>query len=498
MRKSTLFRYFFVFISVIWLCLMALLVQKSYQSRHRLPSGASFAAVDTQSGATQSPKDNTEWASIYLLENKIGYTMSLMEPESSGYRCVESSYMRFDLLGTDQDVRTFVRAQCNRDYTMRSFSFEMRSKNQSLKADGSVAGSVLQVTLTTKGATENLKFDLPDDAYMPVAVAPLIKEKGLKEGDSLAVTMFDPTALQPTKMWIRHMGSERIEHGGKTVETAHLTLTYLGTTMNMWVDANGKTLKEEGPMGIRIVDEPREMAEKFPDMEKRVELLTLFSIPANKAIANPGATSYLKLEIGGVEIDPKRIENNRQRIVSTSPLQMEINAIEPARGARIGDMKGLQQYLASEPLVQVDDPAIRAASDSIVKGKSDPWQRVVSITDWVYANLEKTPTVSIPSAAEVLATRRGDCNEHAILVTALSRAAGIPATVAAGVVYLNGSFYYHAWNRVYVGQWIDVDATFGEHVADATHISFAEGGIENQAYISNLLGRLGIKVIDVR
>ena len=43
---------------------------------------------------------------------------------------------------------------------------------------------------------------------------------------------------------------------------------------------------------------------------------------------------------------------------------------------------------------------------------------------YVNALLEKKPTVSLPSAREVLRTRIGDCNEHTVLYVAMARAAG--------------------------------------------------------------------------
>ena len=64
--------------------------------------------------------------------------------------------------------------------------------------------------------------------------------------------------------------------------------------------------------------------------------------------------------------------------------------------------------------------------------------------------LEKKPTVSLPSAREVLRTRVGDCNEHTVLYVAMARALGLPARIAVGLVYLRGAFYYHAWPEVYV------------------------------------------------
>ncbi len=70
----------------------------------------------------------------------------------------------------------------------------------------------------------------------------------------------------------------------------------------------------------------------------------------------------------------------------------------------------------------------------------------------VNALLEKKPTVSLPSAREVLRTKVGDCNEHTALYVALARALGIPARIDVGLVFVRGAFYYHAWPEVYIDE----------------------------------------------
>ncbi len=78
--------------------------------------------------------------------------------------------------------------------------------------------------------------------------------------------------------------------------------------------------------------------------------------------------------------------------------------------------------------------------------------RAEKLTRYVNALLDKKPTVSLPSAREVLRTKVGDCNEHTALYVAMARALGIPARIAVGLVYIHGAFYYHAWPEVYLDE----------------------------------------------
>ena len=66
-----------------------------------------------------------------------------------------------------------------------------------------------------------------------------------------------------------------------------------------------------------------------------------------------------------------------------------------------------------------------------------------------------------------------------------------------GVVYLLNddqvpALYWHEWVEAWVGEWTQLDPTFGQDVADATHFAVGE---EGSAEITPLIGSL--KVVDV-
>jgi transglutaminase-like putative cysteine protease len=116
----------------------------------------------------------------------------------------------------------------------------------------------------------------------------------------------------------------------------------------------------------------------------------------------------------------------------------------------------------------------------------------------VHDSLEKRTSIGVPNAQTVLRTRSGDCNEHAQLFTAMARFLGIPTRVAAGLAYVDGKFYYHAWPEVYLTDWVAVDPTFGQVPADAGHLRFTVGGLSRQAELLRLIGTLKIDVVSAR
>ena len=116
----------------------------------------------------------------------------------------------------------------------------------------------------------------------------------------------------------------------------------------------------------------------------------------------------------------------------------------------------LRDALEPEPLIQSDDPRIVRRAREITAARAqrgqDPTRVAEQLADAVFNMLEKKITISVPSAVQVLESLAGDCNEHTVLYVALARALGLPARTAVGLVYVRGSFFYHAWRRGVAGR----------------------------------------------
>lgn len=160
-----------------------------------------------------------------------------------------------------------------------------------------------------------------------------------------------------------------------------------------------------------------------------------------------------------------------------------------------GGRRAVPELTVAEPLVQSGHPEISKLATRLSRGQRDPRIVAERINRWVYDSLKKRITFGIPSALQVLRSRSGDCNEHAQLYVALARAAGIPARIAAGLAYIDGKFYYHAWPEVFLHDWVAVDPTFGQFPADAAHLRFVVGGLGRQAELLRLMGKLKIELV---
>jgi transglutaminase-like putative cysteine protease len=150
-----------------------------------------------------------------------------------------------------------------------------------------------------------------------------------------------------------------------------------------------------------------------------------------------------------------------------------------------------------EPLIQSHDVRIRALAIRILHRERDPRKAAELLNAWVHDSIKPRVTFGVPSAIQVLEGGTGDCNEHTQLFVALARAVGIPARVTAGLAYLDGKFYYHAWPEILLNGWVAVDPTFGQFPADAAHLRFVVGGLARQTELLRLMGNLKIDVLAV-
>jgi transglutaminase-like putative cysteine protease len=172
-------------------------------------------------------------------------------------------------------------------------------------------------------------------------------------------------------------------------------------------------------------------------------------------------------------------------------------AADPARDTpRLASIpKDMEDVLAPTPHVDWDAPAIRNAAREVVGDTRGSYAAAIKIAEWVNRRLEKAYGVSRDRATEVLELGKGDCTEHTLLFTAMARASGIPTRQVHGLVYARygdgvPALYWHAWAEVRsADEWIAIDPTFDQPVADATHVLL---GREPMVDTVGLLGSLQV------
>ncbi|MEW6684823.1 MAG: transglutaminase-like domain-containing protein [Candidatus Edwardsbacteria bacterium] len=490
------------FVVIFWLIMIGFLIYKRNPLQKSIEPPLSL--IKTEKGS----KEN--WMGIYLNDQKIGYSMIVRQTKPSGVRFVfNRSSMRLPVMGVTQEVTTITDYTTNKNYVLQDFYFELISREHSLKAKGKVSETrrslggkerKLLLDISSAGETQQQTIPLEEEIYLPDALEPLIVQKGLKPGTHYTFKAFDPTTFNLAPIKITVIGNETCEIKKESYQATKLQVTFLGLNSDVWVDSEGNTLKEEGPMGMTTIKEDKEEALKMSPTQGSFDILTAFSVPVEGEIKKPREISYLKIQIDGIPLETGEkisLGDDRQKIVQLQPLVLEINR-EEAEALDVSEIPVSihSEALQSSPLIQSNDERIRSKALEIVDGEKNAFKVSERLVDWVYKNISKRPTISIPSALEVLETLEGDCNEHATLFTALGRSLGLPTKICVGLVYQEGRFYYHAWNLVYVGKWIAVDPTFGQLLADASHIKLLEGELSKQVELLSLIGHLKVKIYE--
>jgi len=210
----------------------------------------------------------------------------------------------------------------------------------------------------------------------------------------------------------------------------------------------------------------------------------------------PESTAYLKVRISGIDPSGFDISGGRQ-LLSGSVLTIYRETPEnPAQKAT--ELRG-EDFLGESFTIRSKDPDTAALAKQIAGGETDQVAVAHKIHDWVYRSISKIRTFSVPVSTDVLKTRKGDCNEHAVLFTALARAAGIPSRTVLGLVYDDGALHYHSWAEILINnKWIAVDPVLGEFPADASHIRLIAGDLDKMSEIISVMGKIRIEGMEYR
>lgn len=470
----------------VWVVLMTLLVLKQTAAFRPVQLGKQYIGAFVES--------RQDWSGIYLQESKIGYSSSQIKRIEEGYQITEETVMDLTVMDLPQRIRTRVNSVVDADMRLQILSFQLAAGIVSMSVTATVRGDRMRLQIQTGGKTELRRISLKEPPVLTSSLRYFVLKQGIKPGMEYSYPFFDPLTLSTRSMKVQVLGKEPLKLGKRTIECYRVLTSFQDITVSSWVNDQGETLREESPMGLVMLKESREQA-MHGGWGDRPDITAVTAIKVDRSFS-AGELSYLKLRLRNVDLGGFELNGGRQTL-NGQELEIRLEQLPDARTAvaPAADTE-LAPYVQPSPFIQSDDPDIVACARKHGGSLQDPVAAVRALNTWVYATIAKKPTLSIPSATAVLESRQGDCNEHAVLLAALCRAAGIPARVAAGLVHQRGSFFYHAWCEVFLGGWVTVDPALNQFPADVSHIKFVAGEPESHVAILRLIGRLEIDVLE--
>ena len=438
-----------------------------------------------------SPDAELTQRGVFYRGSRIGFIRERFTPLANGFRAEQTGELTLNLLGRERRVRIEGSADSGRKGDLRGFSFRLSTSSRRSPFEttvlGEVAGDELTLKIRSGSSPERMERRvLRDPIVLPLNLYYTLAARGFTPGDTYRFRLFDPMTVSEGEATIIVREREVVRWGGREEESYRLQTTFAGLTTTAWVNERGEVLQEETPLGWTLLKEAPGSSLQVANGAASTDFLALSAVPALGFAGESSGLSEATLELTLFPDTFEAIDGGRQKRDGTRVVIKREPPPYEGAGALSDDERS--RTLAADSFIQTGEPAIREQAFRIAPTGTDV-EKAEAINRWVYENLTKSPTLSLPSATEILEQKVGDCNEHTVLFTALARAASIPTRIATGLTYSSGQFYYHAWPEVFVGRWLAVDPTLGQFPADPLHLRLLVGGIESQYEVLTLLGR---------
>ena len=454
-----------------------------------------------------------------------GYARTAIRQSASQMTTLNYINMTVTLMG--QDVHLIIRTLSHEKPSGELISMEIATvtNGAQTRKKATVQGDQLLVTTELWGRQATERFSIPPGGFTTEIgadrlIMPLLDQPGKRLELTILSLEGGPTPFLPIVMEV--VGPETIQAYSQAVSAVKIknTITLLGAklTSNNWLDQQGSLASHVSFGGLDIFLQAAEKAHAKKKTGK-ADLTNIALIVPKVSLKRPDQTVRAVYRLTFENDKPLSIELPRtdmQRVINKGAdyLDVEVTRQTPQQSATpaAGQIPPeLAEYLQSSLYLDWQDPAVMAAAEKVDVASQDPWDLAQAL--WIHVNQtisNKTLGVYFDPASRILASRRGDCTEHAVLLAALARARGLPSRIVTGLVQVSGLpsqptvFGYHAWTEVWIdGKWISLDAALNQAPADVSHIALgvsalnsSEPTADTAVGILQLVGNLKIDVLE--
>lgn len=421
----------------------------------------------------------------------VGKSKLTLTDTPTGLIWNETSVMKLTLFKSPQTIETAVKTTTNEKMEVQDFSFVMSTDQSKVEITGKRLQNTMRLSILQAGQTQVKEIPIQE----PLLVSPTIRPYLLMKGLPASKQKYDALLLEPSALTTVPVTLNVKKQKDRWL----LDVIYLNQSLTSEIDARGEVLLETSslaglPIEARPIPAKDYESVKLETTKKDLVELAKVSFPE---FPRARQASKLSVKISGIPLNEFALNRHRQKLRnSVLTIERESTPKQTLPMQSLAGQKGFEKYLEGDTSIPTFDSEVQKQAREIVGKENDLWKRALLVHKWVFSNLKKEPTISIPNALEVLKSKKGDCNEHAALYTALARAAGVPTRTVVGLVYSDRfygerGFYYHAWVEVYSGkEWTAIDPTWDQIPADVTHIAFVEGSLDQQVKVIGLMGKI--------
>jgi transglutaminase-like putative cysteine protease len=479
----------------VLLALLALL--PGCMGRYFRDAGAPPAVVHADLGELRWQE---YWTGIIFNGDKVGFSRLAVRPapDQPGRYVIESeASLLFQLLGFRKTVQMHSHDVVEGDLTLVQFHYRHNLDGNALEVQGDQRNGVLHATIVNRGRSSEQQLHPAAPVYPASALTLLPVIRGLEVGREYRYQIYSGETQSLLDVHQKVAGYEESDlFPGKAYKVETVASGHTATT---WIDVRGRPQFELALNGVIIsVLETATEAKHYlalAALNKRDTLVDFSLVRPDHPLRNPRSLQRLRLSLAGAPQAPP--EGPGQHCDAASErwvCDVVAGVPEPGSPVEAGAL-----YLQSSVTVPADTQIIHKTALSIVGEEQNRRVQIDLILRWIQANIRRVP-VDAFSAVDVLEQREAECQGHAYLYAALARSLGIPTRVVNGLVYSEATqgFLYHSWAESYLDDgWYAVDPTFGQPVADATHLKLIEGeSISDLLPLLDWVGKVRIDVLE--
>ncbi len=435
------------------------------------------------------------------------------------------NYIKIKLSRMGQDMQVVVKSICRETPTGELISMETITLLGGFKSTrrAVLEGEELVVSTELWGQTSVERFAVPPGGFTTeIGADRLIQPLLNKPGERLKLTVLSleggSSPFLPLSMEV--IGPETIQAYGQAVSAVKvktkITLQGMEITTYSWLDQQGTLASRTslGGLDISLQAAEKKQAKNKTGKADLVSMTLIVPKVPLKDAANARRAVY-RLTLKDAATQPPEIpETAMQHVLAKGRNYVDVQVTRQSSEQFAGQPwepvpQELQEYLRSSLYLDWQNAALKAAAEGIRVDSENPWDLARAL--WKYANetISTDLGVAFDPASKVLATRRGDCTEYAVLLGALARARGLPSRIVTGLVQVNDFgthkvvFGYHAWTEIWIdGVWVSLDAALKQAPADVSHIALgisawnaSDPTVDMVAGLLQVIGNLEIEVL---
>jgi len=457
-----------------------------------------FSDVDVNDPPTT--KFGEDWAEMFMNGQKIGYARTFMKREGDEILTLERTYTRLGRGESEIISLSTTETREKLDGTPVSMTSITQEGPLTKKQTFSFSASGVSITTSDGNRTWENEYELEPGYLLSWGFV----RKVVLEDPQAGIVWEDRTYLpelvldRTLPMTTRFFDKEPLPMETGIVQADRIEQTmqlgFIPITFTAWISEDGRLIKGRVPIGgLEIVllgstEEKAKAEYESPDIFTDSLLSLNRRIPVGANSVTFTLTADAGLSTG--------IPESAYQSVEEQPNGSYL--IHVRKGSLAFEKNGREmhsnEYLRASPMVDYNDPVIMDLLDGVELDGLFPADQIRQLVQLADDSISiKSLGMGFGSASEAVVQSEGDCTEHALLLTALCRAAGYPARGASGLVYFLDEnrkpvMGYHMWTQVWNGaDWFDIDAAFGTADPEPIRILLTTSNLSDESMGEELI-----------